>query len=236
MQKYCKQIADNENFQGFILGLIALNAIVMGLETNQALNAYYDSWFLLIFWVSQLIFGLEMLIRLWAYAPKCSAFFKDFWNTFDFIVVAASFTPMVGPFAVIARLARILRIARAASVSDELRIFLHQMRISLRVFCRAALVAAIFGYIFAISGFYLFADVAPQQWGSLSSALRSLFYLSLLQDLPAQLAQVAGSFSAWWLFFVIFYGLWAIFIVNVFAAVLAQYLGVYKASSPGEQP
>ena len=226
--KYAKQIADSEAFHTLILGLILLNAIVMGLETSPILNEYYDFYFLNIILISQAIFAFEITVRLIAYWPKLSDFFDDFWNVFDFIIVLLSFIPLVGPFAIIARLARVFRIARVASVSDQLRNFLHEMHVSLGIFWRAAWVVIVCFYIFAVSGFYLFSEAAPQHWGSLGLCFKSLFLLGLLQNVEVYLNAVKGAIPAGWLYFVIFYGILLVFLINILAAVTAIHLNKEK--------
>ena len=58
--------------------------------------------------------------------------FLDGWNVFDFSVVALSLLPAAGPFATVARLARVLRVARAVSSMPELRLIIGTMLRSIR--------------------------------------------------------------------------------------------------------
>ena len=66
-------------------------------------------------------------VRLLAHGKRWGMFFRDGWNLFDFIIVAASLLPQVGAFATVARLARLLRVARLLSVSPELRLIVTTM-------------------------------------------------------------------------------------------------------------
>lgn len=223
MATWCHRIATSETFRNFILALIVLNAVLMGLETNAALHEHFGEAFFLAFAISQGIFIVEMAIRLGAYAPRYSEFFKDSWNTFDFIIVLVSLIPAVGGFAVIARVARVLRVARLFSTSAPLRMFLEGIGRSTGLFLKAAVLLGILGYIFAIAGFYLFGEVAPASWGTLGASLRSVFLLALLQQVPQFLAELGPGDILGYLFFPTFYLVLLAVGVNLIGAVTALY-------------
>jgi voltage-gated sodium channel len=70
---------------------------------------------------------VELAIRLAAFGARPWRFFLDGWNVFDFGVVALSLLPAAGPFATVARLARVLRVARVVSSLPELRLIIGTM-------------------------------------------------------------------------------------------------------------
>ena len=82
------------------------------METSATLTARYGAVIAAIEILIQAIFVAEIVIRVSAYWPSPSAFFRNGWNVFDFAVVAASLLPQVGAFAMVARLARLLRVTR----------------------------------------------------------------------------------------------------------------------------
>lgn len=222
--KSVRQLVESDAFESAILTLIVLNGLMMGLETFPELSAEYEGWFTAIFWISQGVFVLEMVLRLVAFAPRFGAFFRDFWNTFDFGIVAASLLPMVGPLALVARLFRVLRVIRILSVSDELRAFLDQMRVSVGILFQAIIVLAVVFYIFSVGGFYLFQEVDAAHWGNLGRAFLSVSYLALAQDVPALVEPVTDAAPGSVLFFGLFYAGLALIFVNTVAAVLSQHL------------
>jgi voltage-gated sodium channel len=173
MKELFRRIAQSEVFQSFILFVILVNGVAMGLETYPELNDRYDNLFFFLLAVSQLIFVIEITIRLFAYAPNLGHFFKSFWNTFDFTVVLASLLPAIGPFATVARLCRILRVARLVSVSDELRGVIHRgaafSRLSASLF-----IAGVWFYIFSVAGVYLFSEMDSLHWSTLGDSARTL--------------------------------------------------------------
>ncbi|MFM1848603.1 MAG: hypothetical protein RL417_2077 [Pseudomonadota bacterium] len=223
MSPWCKRLAESEGFETFILSLIILNAALMGLETSGTVQSHYGEGLHYAFVVSQIIFVVEIGIRLGAYAPKFREFFHDFWNSFDFIVVAASLIPAVGGFAAIARVARVFRVMRIISVSDEMRAFIEGMGRSLGLLFKATVLLAVLGYIFAISGFYLFSEVAPASWGTLADSFRSVFFLALLQRVPEFFTEAVLGGLAGKIFFPVFYLVYGGVLINLIAAVTAQY-------------
>src|SRR5690606_40076677 len=69
------------------LPIFVVNAAVLGLETSPALVARYGAWFDAVNVIAQAIFTVEIAIRLTAHWPRPQQFFRDSWNTFDFVVV-----------------------------------------------------------------------------------------------------------------------------------------------------
>jgi voltage-gated sodium channel len=222
MNKISKAIAYSENFQTFILFLIILTAISMGVETVPYMADEYGDIFLYLHYFVQVVFAFEIVIRLLAYAPKYKTFFKDKWNVFDFIIIAASFLPVIGSFALIARLLRLLRVMRLMSVSDRLRGFMDRLKESLDEISYAAASVSIFSYIYIIAGHYLFFEISPENWGTLKNATLSVFYLMLLQDVRGIVEPLVTFNFINLLFFVMFYITFAGLFLAVFSAGIIQ--------------
>jgi voltage-gated sodium channel len=161
MRALCQKIADNEQFQSFILFLILLNAFFLGLETVPELSENYGPWFFLVFYTSQVIFVFEILIRMRA-EPSIKEFFNDFWNCFDFVVVALSLFPEIGSWTLAARVLRVLRLLRVVSTSDRLRGFADRLHDAADEVVYTGLIVFVLGYVFSLSGHYLFSDLAPE--------------------------------------------------------------------------
>lgn len=215
MIKLCRKLADSEAFQSFILCLILLTAVSMGAETVPHLADGFGSLFLFLDYFAQAVFAFEICVRLLAFAPKFSKFFKDSWNTFDFVIVGASFLPGIGSFALVARLLRVLRVLRVLSASGRLRAFMDRLKESLDEVALAGIVVAILGYIFTISGHHLFSEIDAAHWGSFSSAMTSTFYLLLFQDVQSFVAPVVKASEGYLIFFLLFYFAFASLVVGV---------------------
>ena len=224
MKKLSAAIAENESFQSLILFLIIATAVVMGLETMPEFTDRYGDGFLIFHCVAQVIFVIEILVRMLA-ASSLRAFFKGGWNRFDFIVVALSLIPAIGSFVLIARLLRLLRVLRVFSTSDRLRSFVARLAETLDEILYGALIAAIFAYIYAVTGFYLFVDADPAHWGTLARAGLSVFYLVLAQDVPGFVEPVVANAPAAILYFAAFY----ITFIGLFIGIITAALQTGKA-------
>lgn len=197
LQQKCKKISSDPQFQGFIIGLIVMTAIVMGLETSSFLGGYYSEWFDVFYIVVQFLFCAEIAVRMFAFAPDIRKFFDQGWNRFDFAVVAVSLLPVAGPFALIARFARILRVARLVSTSQHLKEFIVKITDAADIMIQAGIVAGVFYYIYAIAGFHLFGVTDAEHWGSFGAALVTLTKLATFQNYNEIADGLGGNLLAW---------------------------------------
>jgi voltage-gated sodium channel len=218
----CKRLAENGSFQAFIFFLILVTAITMGLETVPELAYRYASFFEVLFWATQVIFAVEILIRVLAYGPRVFSFFGERRNVFDFVVVAVSFVPGVGSLAIVARLLRIMRIVRVISASDRLRDFSRRLSKSFDEAIYTFILTLVFVYIFALSGHSLFLDADPSHWESLGRSAMTVMYLLLLQDVPLVVEPLIAVSAASVIFFVMFYATFAGLALSALGAVHAE--------------
>ncbi len=122
----CRTVADSGLFQGFILGVIVLNAITLGIQTYD-LSSGLESASTTLDDVFLGIFVVELTIRIAAFGARPQDFFRDGWNIFDFIVIAAAFVPGVRENVTLLRILRLLRVVRLVTVLPDLRILLRAM-------------------------------------------------------------------------------------------------------------
>ena len=107
MQALAQKTADARWFHALIIALILLTALLVGLETSTTVMTHYGG---VINGLNQLILAVfiaEVVIKMTAAAPRPLDYFKDGWNVFDFAIIVVSLLPASGPFATIARLARL---------------------------------------------------------------------------------------------------------------------------------
>ena len=123
MHRSAHRLVEAKWFDPLMLGVIALNAVVLGLETYDDIDREHGGTLDLINDVILGVFVLELLLRHGrGRASGPGVFFRSGWNVFDFLVVAASFTPGVRENATMLRLARLLRITRAVRLLPDLRV------------------------------------------------------------------------------------------------------------------
>lgn len=218
----CRRLCEQESFESIVLFLILVSSALMALETVPEINAALDAW---LYWVNhaiQWIFALEIGVRILSCGPRFRSFFYSRANSFDFAIVLFSLMPGVGPFALVARLFRLLRVLRLLTVSARLRGFLDRLSGAFDEAAYSALIVAVLGFVFTIAGHYLFGEIDPGRWGGFSSAARTVFYLLLVQDVPACVTPLLVTSKAHILYFLVFYFVFVSLFISVLSAAVAD--------------
>ncbi len=229
-----KRIADNGLFQAFIIGVIVVNAVLVGLETSPDLVARYGGLFDALDQVIIAIFVVELAIRFVSYFPRPQRFFTDGWNVFDLAIVALSLLPAAGSFATVARVARILRVLRIVSVFPELRLIVGTMLRSLSSMGSVIVLLAMVVYVYAVLGYHLFSAIDPPHWGDLGLSVRTLFEVLTLEGWLELQAAVLPAAPMSWLYFGSYVLLAVFIVVNLFIAVILNNLENVKAEHAAE--
>ena len=223
-----RRVADHPRFQHFILGVIVVGAIVIGVETSATLTARYRTAIVAVEVLIQAIFVAEMAIRLLACWPRPAAFFRNGWNAFDFAVVAASLLPQAGAFAMVARLARLIRVTRLISAFPELRLIIGTMVRSIPSMGHVILLLSLLLYVYAVLGFHFFRAADAAHWGSLGAALLTLFQMLTLEGWVEIQAAVLEPHPWAWIYFTSFVFVAVFVVVNLFIAVVINNLDSVK--------
>lgn len=224
----CRALTTSTTFQGAVLALILVNAAVMGLETSAAMRAAWGGALDAVNAAIQAAFVVEIALRLAAHRPV-RTFFRDGWNVFDFAVVAVSLLPAAGSLATVARVARVLRVARLVSLSPELRLIVATMLRSIPSMGHVIALLAILLYVYGVLGYKLFHAHDPEHWGTLGTALLSLFQVLTLEGW-ADMQREAMRHHPWaWLYFSSFVVIAVFVVVNLFIAVVIENLEQAKA-------
>ncbi len=110
--------------QHVLIGLILINAVILGMETSSALMADWGVWLNIADKAILAIFVVEIALRLIAHRLR---YFRDPWNVFDFSVVVIALLPASDSLAVL-RALRVLRVLRLVtlvpSIIDSARLYL----------------------------------------------------------------------------------------------------------------
>jgi voltage-gated sodium channel len=225
---FARRVAENPRFQYFILGVIVIGAIVIGVETSPALTARYSAAIVAIEILIQTIFVAEISIRILACWPRPATFFRNGWNVFDFLVVAASLLPQAGAFAMVARLARLMRVTRLVSAFPELRLIIGTMVRSIPSMGHVIVLLSLLLYVYAVIGFHFFRAADPAHWGSLGAALLTLFQMLTLEGWVEIQGAVLGEHPWAWIYFSSFVLVAVFVVVNLFIAVVINNLESVK--------
>ena len=228
MSEVARRVADSPRFQHFILGVIIVGAIVIGVETSATLTARYGAIIVAVEVLIQTIFVAEIAIRVLAYWPRPAAFFHNGWNVFDFTVVAASLLPQAGAFAMVARLARLMRVTRVVSAFPELRLIVDTMVRSIPSMGHVIVLLSLLLYVYAVLGFHFYREADPAHWGSLGAALLTLFQMLTLEGWVEIQDAVLAAYPLAWMYFSSFVLLAVFVVVNLFIAVVINNLESVK--------
>jgi voltage-gated sodium channel len=223
-----RRIADHPRFQHFILGVILVAAIIIGVETSATITARYGAAIAALEILIQVIFVVEIAIRILAHWPRPASFFADGWNAFDFSVVAMSLLPQAGSFAMVARLARLLRVTRLVSAFPELRLIIGTMIRSIPSMGHVIVLLSLLLYVYSVIGFHAFRLTDPAHWGSLGAALLTLFQMLTLEGWVEIQGAVLETHPWAWIYFSSFVFVAVFVVVNLFIAVVLNNLESVK--------
>lgn len=205
-------------FKGTITVLIVLSAILLGVETIDALPG---AWLRLIQIANRTIvwvFVIELVLRI---AAHRLAFFRGGWNWFDFIVVALTLAPTQGPLQVL-RALRVMRVSRLLSSVPSLRHVVEGLLRAVPGLGSVTLLLALILYIGAVMATHLFGDISPERFGSIGLSLLTLFQVMTLENWPDVLEPLEAVNHYAWIYFVIFILLTSFMMLNLFVGVLVN--------------
>ena len=214
------RVVDSNAFVVVVTATIAVNAAVLGLQTYEGIEDRWGSWLDVVNGICLAIFIAELLVRMGAYWPRPWDFFRDGWNIFDFVVIAAAFVPGVRQNSTLLRLVRLLRVIRLVRVLPDLRVLLLGVWRSVPPLASIGAVTAMILFVYGMVGWILFSDELPEQWGNIGRAMLTLFVMLTLEDFPVYMAE-AMEIEPWaWVYFVSFILVAAFIVLNVLIGVV----------------
>ncbi|MCW2311347.1 ion transporter [Rhodoferax antarcticus] len=202
-----------------VLALIILNAVVLGLETSDALMARHGDWLWLLDQALLSVFVLEIGLRIVAWR---GAFFRDPWSVFDFVVVAIALIPASGPFAVL-RALRVLRVLRVLTIVPSMRRVVGGLLAALPGLSSIALVLLLVFYVFGVIATQIFGDSFPDWFGTLGRSLYTLFQVMTLESWSMGIVRpLMEVFPYAWTFFIPFILVATFTMLNLFIGVIVS--------------
>ena len=205
--------------QTVVIGVILLNAIVLGLETSDELMERYGTLLKLIDKACLILFAIEIAIKMYAYRLH---FWRSGWNVFDFAVVAIAVIPNTGPWAVL-RALRVLRVLRLMTVVPQLRRVVAAFLHAIPGLVGVIFVMLIFFYVAAVLSTELFGDAFPEWFGSLGRSLYTLFQIMTLESWSMGIVRPVMEVYPWaWAYFVPFIVIATFTILNLFIGIIVS--------------
>lgn len=229
MKEKIQQLVSSNTFEYFIVALILLNGAILGLETSPTLAVRFHVWFELGHQLILLLFIVEAALKITAVAPRFNRYFGDGWNLFDFSIIVLSLLPATGELAMIARMARLLRVARLISTVPEMRLIVSTLIRSIPSMGHVLMLMSILFYIYGIAGYHFFHEHDPTHWRNLGISLITLFRVVTLEDWTDVMYKAMELSPYAWIYFISFVIGGTFVIINLFIAVVLNNLDKAKA-------
>jgi voltage-gated sodium channel len=214
------RVVDSPPFTAIVVATIAVNAVVLGLQTYEGAVDRWGDLLDVLNGVCLTIFIVELVVRMASYWPRPLAFFRNGWNVFDFVVILAVFVPGIRENSTMLRLLRLLRVVRIVRLLPDLRVLLLGVWKSVPPLASIGAVTAMILFVYGMVGWIWFGDELPGEWGNIGRAMLTLFVMLTLENFP-QYMDAAMEVEPWaWLYFVSFILVAAFIVLNVLIGVV----------------
>lgn len=202
-----------------IIGVILFNAIVLGLETSDAVMARAGGVIVLLDRLCLTIFVAEIGLKIFAQGV---GFVKRPWNIFDFVIVAISLVPSAQGLSVL-RALRILRVLRLLTVAPRLRRVVEGFLTALPGMGSVFLLMALIFYIASVMATKLFGADFPEWFGTLGRSAYSLFQVMTLESWSMGIVRPVMEVHPYaWAFFVPFIMVTTFAVVNLLVGLIVN--------------
>ena len=219
MTQRFKSLLEAPQFGNFIMGVIIFNAILLGMETSQAVMSRVSGLILFLDRLCLAVFVAEIAAKLVVYRFK---FFRDGWNIFDFLIVGISLVPATQGFSAL-RALRILRVLRLVSTTPRLRRVVEGLISALPGMASVFALMALIFYIGAVIVTKLFGPTFPEWFGTLGRSGYSLFQIMTLESWSMGVVRpVMEVYPLAWMFFVPFIMITTFAVVNLLVGLIVN--------------
>ncbi len=219
MREKAATLISSRTFEYSIIGLVVINAIILGLETSKPIMAAVGPLLIALDTIILSIFVIELLLRFYVHRLR---FFLDPWRVFDLFVVGVALIPATGGFAVL-RAFRVLRILRLLSVIPSLRKVVTGLVAALPGMGSIVVLMGLVFYVFAVMATQLFGDRFPEFFGSLGAAAYSLFQIMTLESWSMGIVRPVMDVFPWaWGFFIVFIMSTTFTVLNLFIGIIVS--------------
>ncbi len=219
LREKARRFTESNGFQRFILVVIAVNAVVLGLETSADLMGEMGSLLVTLDHIALTIFVVEILIKLFAHRL---AYFREPWNLFDFTIVSIALLPANEGLGVL-RALRVLRAFRLISMVPKMRLVVRAFLKAIPGMGSIMLLMILVFYVFAVMATHLFGGAFEAWFGSVGKSLYSLFQIMTLESWSMGIVRpVMQEFPFAWAFFIPFILVTTFAVLNLFVAIVVN--------------
>ena len=218
-----KIIIENNITTTVITILILLNAVILGLETDDYFATKFGG---ILTWADKFIlilFSFELFLKFYVYRIK---FFHSGWNIFDLSIVIIAWLPTSGALTVL-RALRILRVLRLISVVPQLRRVVSAIGYSIPGMVSVVGVLGLIFYVASVLATKLFGihpDPFMQEWfGSIGASAYTLFQIMTLESWSMGVVRPTMELFPWaWAFFIPFIIITSFAVLNFFIGIIVD--------------
>ena len=256
LSTYALLLVMNKYFQSYIIFVIICAGVSVGMSTDIVMSTNYQIQLNLADNLIQYSFLFECVLKIIAEDVRPWRYFNDYWNTFDFVVVAGAFAPTgSGSLITILRLLRLLRVLKLMKAFKQLQVIVFALLDGAESVFFISLILFMFYYFFAVIGVTYFGENDPVHFGTVHIALLYLFNASTLDNWTlllyinlygcehygyASYPEVCGNSSGLDLFiftsiyFVIFIIIGSLVLLSLFIGVVSMSMEQAKADQKGQ--
>lgn len=218
-----REVVESPFFVKTIIGLILLNALTLGLETDKDIVSRYGNILFMLDRTILIVFTFELALKFYTYR---FSFFRSGWNIFDLAIVSLCWFPAQGAFSVL-RALRILRVLRLLSVVPQMRKVIGAIGHSIPGMTSVIGVLSLIFYVAAVLATKLFGtypDPQIQEWfGSIGASAYTLFQIMTLESWSMGIVRPVMEIFPWaWMFFVPFIIITSFAVLNLFIGIIVD--------------
>ena len=218
---WCRKTVNSKWFNILVTAVILFSTVLVGISIDPSIS---DSWKNEISTLETIIlafFCVEIFIRIAAEGNKPLNYFRDWWNVFDFAIVALCFLPFMTKFLMILRLARVFRTLRLFRALPKLRIIISGMVKSLSSVIYVAILLLMLVYVYVVIGGAMFSEADATNFGNVPTAFFTMFQILTLESWNVIMVPVVQAFPIGGpVFFVSFIILGTMLFMNLFLGVI----------------
>ncbi|WP_025769977.1 ion transporter [Thioalkalivibrio sp. HK1] len=211
---------DSNSMNHFVIGIIAINLVILGIQATPAGKDEGVSGLLDI--ANGICIGIFVIELILKGLARGSEMFKRGWDIFDIVVVAIALLASSGPASALRGL-RALHLFRVISALPSLRRVVRAFLRALPGVGAIGLLMIFFLYISAVMATGFFGLIHPELFGHLGNSIYSLFQIMTLDDWSNEIVGPVMKTHPWALaFFMSFIIFGAFTILNLFIGIIVS--------------
>jgi voltage-gated sodium channel len=183
MAVLCQRIVNSPAFSKLILVLIVVSGTLVGIETYPQFSESTQIGQAILF-VQEIIlwaFVVEAALKIAANGSKPWRYFMNPWNVFDFAIIAICFLPIDAQFAVVFRMARLLRALRLLTILPDMQVLVSALLRAIPSLGSVGILLLLHFYVYAVMGTFLFHQNDPIRFAKLHNSMLTLFQVLTLE-------------------------------------------------------